>query len=92
VTYDVLFLIQIGTREVHVAGVTPHPDQRWMTQMARHMTMVDWGFLSPGQYLIYIYDQDGKYCPAFQQVTVLLAHGSPSGMFFTTLNPDGPAN
>jgi transposase InsO family protein len=66
VTYYVLFFIQIGTREVHVAGVTPHPDQRWMTQMARNMTMVDWGFLSPGQYLIH--DRDGKYCPAFQQM------------------------
>ena len=66
VTYYVLFFIRIGTREVHVAGVTPHPDQRWMTQIARNMTMVDWGFLSPGQYLIY--DRDGKYCPAFQQM------------------------
>ena len=66
VTYYVLFFIRIGTREVHVAGVTPHPDQRWMTQMARNITMVDWGFLSPGQYLIH--DRDGKYCPAFQQM------------------------
>jgi hypothetical protein len=27
VTYYVLFFIRLGTREVHVAGVTPHPDQ-----------------------------------------------------------------
>jgi putative transposase len=65
VTYYVLFFIRIGTREVHVAGVTPHPDQRWMTQMARNMTMVDWGFLSPGQYLIH--DRDTKFCLAFQR-------------------------
>jgi putative transposase len=37
-----------------------------MTQMARNITMVDWGFLSPGQYLID--DRDGKYCLAFQQM------------------------
>jgi putative transposase len=65
VTYDVLFFIRIGTREVHVAGVTPHPDQRWMTQMARNMIMVDWGFLAPGQYLIH--DRDTKFCLAFQR-------------------------
>jgi transposase len=65
VTYDVLFFIRLGTREVHVAGVTPHPHQAWMMQVARTITMEQWGFLSPGQYLIH--DRDGKYCPAFQQ-------------------------
>ena len=55
-----------GSRKVHVAGMTPHPDQPWMTQIARNVTMEEWGFLSPGQYLIH--DRDGKYCPAFQQI------------------------
>src|SRR5437867_2629175 len=36
-----------------------------MVQVARNVTMEEWGFLSPGQYLIH--DRDGKYCPAFQQ-------------------------
>jgi putative transposase len=45
--------------------MTPHPDQRWMVQIARNVTMVDWGFLTPGQYLIH--DRDGKFYPAFQQ-------------------------
>ena len=66
VTYYVLFFIRIGTREVYVAGVTPHPDQRWMMQIARHMTMADWSILVPGRHLIH--DRDGKYCPAFQQM------------------------
>jgi transposase len=65
VTYYVLFFIHLGTREVHVAGVTPHPHQGWMMQVARNITMEQWGFLSPGQYLIH--DQDGKYCPAFRR-------------------------
>ena len=30
VTYYVLFFIRLSTREVHVAGVTPHPHQGWM--------------------------------------------------------------
>jgi putative transposase len=66
VTYYVLFFIHLGSRKVHIAGMTPHPDERWMVQVARNVTMVDWGFLAPGQYLIH--DRDGKYCPAFQQM------------------------
>ena len=30
VTYDVLFFIHLGSRRVHVAGVTPHPNEQWM--------------------------------------------------------------
>jgi hypothetical protein len=37
-----------------------------MIQIARNVTMADWGFLSPGQDLIC--DRDGKYCPAFQRI------------------------
>src|SRR2546423_2855300 len=33
VTYYVLFFIHLGSRKVQVAGVTPHPDTRWMLQM-----------------------------------------------------------
>jgi putative transposase len=66
VTYYVLFFIRLGTREVLVAGITPHPNQAWMMQIARNVTMEAWGVLSPGQYLIL--DRDGKYCPAFQQI------------------------
>jgi putative transposase len=66
VTYYVLFFIHLGSRRVHVVGVTPHPDQRWMVQVARNVTMADWGFLEPGQYLIH--DRDGKFCPAFQRI------------------------
>jgi transposase InsO family protein len=66
VTYYVLFFIHLGSRKVHVAGVTPHPETRWMVQMARNVTMEQWGFLAPGLYLIH--DRDGKYCPAFQHI------------------------
>ncbi len=66
VTYYVLFFIHLGSRKVHIAGMTPHPNEAWMIQIARNVTMEQWGFLSPGQYLIH--DRDGKYCPAFQQI------------------------
>jgi putative transposase len=65
VTYDGLFFIHLASREVHVAGMTPHSDECWMTQIARNVTMAEWGFLAPGQYLIH--DRDGKFCPMFQQ-------------------------
>jgi putative transposase len=66
VTYYVLFFLHLGSRTIHVAGVTPHPNTAWMVQVARNGTMEAWGFLSPGQYLIH--DRDGKYCPAFQRI------------------------
>ena len=65
VTYYVLFIIHISSRRVHVAGVTPYPEEKWMTQIARNVTMADVGFLRPGQYLLH--DRDGKFCPAFRQ-------------------------
>jgi len=66
VTFYVLFLIKLDTREVHLAGVTSHPDEVWMIQMARNLTMDEWGVLKPGQYLIH--DRDTKYCAAFKKL------------------------
>src|SRR2546428_2428374 len=65
-TYYVLFFIHLSSRKVHVAGVTPHPNAAWMVQMARNVTMEEWGCLSPGQYLFH--DRDGICWPAFQPV------------------------
>lgn len=66
VTYYILFFLHVGSRRVHIAGVTPHPNAAWMKHMARNETMDTWGFLKPGQYLIH--DRDGKYCPAFHDI------------------------
>src|SRR5205085_4360845 len=43
VTYYVLFFIHLGSRKVHIAGVTPHPNEAWMVQVARNVTMEEWG-------------------------------------------------
>ncbi len=66
VTYDVLFFIHLGSRKIHVAGVTPHPHAAWIVQVARNVTMEEWGFLSPGQSLIH--DRDAKFCAAFPRI------------------------
>jgi len=66
VTYYVLFFMHLGSRQVHLAGVTPHPNEAWMVQVARNVTMEEWGFLAPGQYLIH--DRDAKFCAAFQRI------------------------
>ncbi|MBA3913729.1 MAG: IS3 family transposase [Acidobacteriales bacterium] len=65
VTYYVLFFIQLETRRVCLAGITQHPDQQWMEQQARNVTMKDWGFLARSRYLLH--DRDGKFCPLFRQ-------------------------
>ena len=48
VTYYVLFFIHLGSRKIHVAGVTPHPNEAWMVQVARHVTMEEWASCLPG--------------------------------------------
>jgi putative transposase len=65
VTFYVLSFIQLDTREVHIAGVTSHPNEPWMRQVARNLTMEEWGVLKPGQYLMH--DRDTKFCAAFKQ-------------------------
>jgi transposase len=63
ITYYVLFFIHIGSRKVYIAGITPHPNEGWMKQIARNVTMEDWGFLSDCKFLIH--DRDSKFCKSF---------------------------
>jgi transposase InsO family protein len=65
VTYYILFFIQLESRKVHIAGMTPNPDGQWMTQMARNLTMEEWGFLTSDQHVIH--DRDTKFCAAFRE-------------------------
>jgi hypothetical protein len=66
VTLYVLFFVKLDTREVHIAGITAHPNEAWMMQIARNPRMDEWGVLKSGQYLIH--DRDSKYCDAFKQI------------------------
>ena len=66
VTYYVLFFIRLESRRVEVAGITQHPNEAWMKQIARNVTMDKWGFLDNCSYLIH--DRDTKYCQSFRDI------------------------
>jgi len=65
VTYYVLFFIHPESRRVEVAGITPHPSEVWMKQIARNVTMDEWGFLESRRYLIH--DRDPKFTNSFSR-------------------------
>lgn len=66
VTFYVLFFIHLESRKVEVAGITPHPNERWMRQIARNVTMEEWGFLE--NYTYVLHDRDKKFCHAFRRI------------------------
>ena len=66
VTYYVLFFIHLESRRVDIAGITVHPDERWMQQMARNVTMEGCGALRDCRYLLH--DRDTKYTHSFRAI------------------------
>lgn len=66
-TYYVLFFIHLESRRVSIAGITPHPDEAWMKQMARNVTMADGGgALGACRYLLH--DRDTKFTRSFRAI------------------------
>src|SRR5215475_7610609 len=63
VTYYVLVVMELSTRRVHVAGITPHPTAAFMQQCARQLTDPCDGFIVGKQYLMH--DRDTKFTQAF---------------------------
>jgi hypothetical protein len=66
VNYYILFFIHIASRKVHIAGFTANPNETWMKQIARNLTMIDGGFLNGMKYLIL--DRDGKFALSFRTI------------------------
>jgi putative transposase len=66
VRYFVLFVIDLKTRRVHVAGVSPSPDGAWMAQVARNLTDAASGFLKDARHLIV--DRDLLYTAHFKEI------------------------
>jgi len=65
-TVFVFFFIELGSRQVHLAGCTRHPDARWMTQQARQMVWCLEKYEPTIQFLIH--DNDSTFAPAFDSV------------------------
>ncbi len=63
VTYYVLVVMELATRRVQIAGITPHPTAAFMQQCARQLTDPCDGFLLSKRYLIR--DRDTKFTAAF---------------------------
>ena len=59
VTYYVLVVMELSTRRVHIAGITPHPTDAFMPQCARQLTDPIDGFLLGKRYVIH--DRDTKF-------------------------------
>jgi putative transposase len=66
VTYYTLFVIDLRSRRVHVAGSTPTPDAWFVAQAARRLTDVVDGFLMGHRILIC--DRDGKWTESFRRI------------------------
>ena len=64
----------LENRRVEVAGITPHPNEAWMMQIARNVTMDEWGFLENCKYLIH--DRDTKFTDSFRTI-VKSSHVEP---------------
>ena len=66
VTYYVLFFIHLESRRVDIAGITIHPGEPWMRQIARNVTMEGCGTLRDCRYLLH--DRDTKYTQSFRAI------------------------
>ena len=65
-TYYVLFVIQLETRKVTLAGITRHPTEQWMEQIARNLTDAEGGALRGQRYVLH--DRDAKFCTRFRSI------------------------
>src|SRR2546430_6378298 len=83
VTYYVLFFIHLESRRVDIAGITVHPDERWMRQIARNVPRERCGALRDGRYLLP--DRDSKYTQSFRAI---IASGQVEPLMLPACSPN----
>jgi putative transposase len=87
VTCYLMFVMELATRRVHLAGCTTNPDEAWILQVARNLTDVEEGFLRVKRYLLK--DRDTKLSEAFR---VILQEAAVKAVRLPPCSPDLNAN
>ena len=77
-----LFVIEVGSRYVHILGVTAHPDGPWTTQQARNLLM-DLGDRA-GDFQFLVRDRAGQFTASFDAAL------AGSGIQATKIPPRSP--
>jgi putative transposase len=63
--FAVLFIIELSTRRIEIAGITSEPDAAWMSQVSRNVTDANDGFLTGKRFLIH--DRDPLFTVTFRE-------------------------
>jgi transposase InsO family protein len=66
IRYFVLFVIDLKSRRVEIAGIIQQPEKEWMKQIARNLTDCDDGFLNGSRHLIH--DRDPLFTRSFRAI------------------------
>jgi hypothetical protein len=66
VTYYTVFVIDLASRRVQIAGSTPFPNELFLGQVSRTMTIADEGLL--GQHRVLICDRDRKWSAVTRRI------------------------
>ena len=70
--YYTVFVIDLASRCVHLAGSTPHPDECFMQQVVRSMTAAEDGLLATHRVLIR--DRDTRWNRSVRQLSEAVLH------------------
>ena len=81
-TYFILFFLHLESRRVTLAGITRHPTEEWMTQIARNAVNADSGYLRQVRYVLH--DRDTKFCTSFKDIM------KTAGVTSVALPPQSP--
>jgi putative transposase len=83
VTYYVLFFLHLDTRRVTVAGITRHPTEEWMVQIARNAVDAIDGALLPLRFVLH--DRDSKFSASFR---AMLRSGGVQSLMLPARRPN----